>query len=137
GHLGPEQVSPWSTWGNVAGAPARAFGIGGALDFRWRDIGAWGPWSMRFLAACAPQRVAAGRAALSAILAEAVPAWKRVAAMAGAPEIVRDHGHVVVWMNRARADIGLKAWARTPVGVVKLREWNDAVSIAVGDQHRI
>jgi len=126
GHLGPEQVSPWSTWGNVAGAPARAFGLGGALDFRWRDIGAWGPWSTRFLAACAPGRVNASRAALSAILAEAVPAWKRLAALAGAPEIVRDHGHVVVWMNRARAEIGLSDWARTPVGSVKLREWSDA-----------
>lgn len=124
GHLGPEQVSPWSTWGNVAGAPARAFGAGGALDFRWRDIGAWAPWSLRFLAACAPQRVEAGRAALTALLNEAVPAWKRVAALAAAPKIVRDHGHVVVWMNQARADAGLSAWAKTPVGRVRLREWS-------------
>lgn len=125
GHLGPEQVSPWSTWGNVAKSPARAFGLGGALDFRWRDIGAWGPWSLRFLAACDARRVSAGRAALSAILAEAVPAWERLAALADAPEIVRKHGHVVVWMNRARAEAGLDAWRRTPVGGVKLREWSE------------
>src|SRR5690606_23954480 len=104
GHLGPEQVSPWSTWGNVAGAAGRAFGLGGALDFRWRDVGLWGPWSLRFLAACDGRRVATGQAALSAILRDAVAAWKRLAALAGAPEIVRDHGHVVVWMDRARAD---------------------------------
>lgn len=124
GHLGPEQVSPWSTWGNVATAAGRAFGVGGALDFRWRDLALWAPWSLRFLAACDAKQVAAGRAALSAILSEAVPAWKRIAALAGAPEIVRDHGHVVVWMNRARADAGLKAWAATPVGGVRLREWS-------------
>jgi len=123
GHLGPEQVSPWSTWGNVAGAAGRAFGLGGALDFRWRDLGLWAPWSARFLAACDARRVAAGQAALTAILNDAVPAWKRLAALADAPEIVRDHGHVVVWMNRARADAGLKAWARTPVGGVRVREW--------------
>jgi D-amino-acid dehydrogenase len=123
GHLGPEQVSPWSTWGNVAGAAGRAFGLGGALDFRWRDLGLWGPWSLRFLAACDARRVAAGQAALTAILGEAVPAWKRIAALAGAPEIVRDHGHVVVWMNAARAELGLKAWATTSVGGVRLREW--------------
>ena len=124
GHLGPEQVSPWSTWGNVAGAAGRAFGLGGALDFRWRDVGLWGPWSLRFLAACDGRRVATGQAALSAILRDAVAAWKRLAALAGAPEIVRDHGHVVVCMDRARADAGLKAWARTPVGHVRLREWS-------------
>jgi D-hydroxyproline dehydrogenase len=53
-----------------------------------------------------------------------VPAWKRLAALAGAPEIVRDHGHVVVWMNPARAALGLKGWAQTPVGSVRLREWS-------------
>jgi glycine/D-amino acid oxidase-like deaminating enzyme len=123
GHLGPEQVSPWSTWDNVAGAAGRAFGLGGALDFRWRDIGVWAPWSARFLTACDPRRVTAGRAALSAILTGAVPAWKRIAALAAA-EIVRDHGHVVVWMSGARAEAGLKVWARTPVGGVRLREWS-------------
>jgi D-hydroxyproline dehydrogenase len=124
GHLGPEQVLPWSTWANVSGAAARAFGVGGAIDFRWRDIGHWAPWSLRFLAACDPRRVAAGQAALTAILGQAVPAWKRLAALAGAPEIVRDHGHVVVWMDPARAALGLKGWAQTPVGSVRLREWS-------------
>lgn len=123
GHLGPEQVSPWSTWDNVATSAGRAFGIGGALDFRWRDLALWAPWSLRFLAACDAKQVAAGRAALSAILNEAVPAWKRIAALAGAPEIVRDHGHVIVWMDAARAAPGLKAWETIPVGGVKLREW--------------
>lgn len=122
GHLGPEQVSPWSTWGNVAGAAGRAFGIGGALDFRWRDIGAWLPWSLRFLDACDAKRVAAGHRALSDILSDAVPAWHRLAALAGDPSIVRAHGHVVVWMDHWNAAPGLEAWAQTPVGGVKLRE---------------
>ncbi len=125
GHLGPEQVMPWSTWANVAGAAGRAFGVGGALDFRWREIGLWTPWSLAFLQACAPARVAASHAALSAILDDAVPAWKRLAALAGDEGLVRDHGHVVVWMDPARVDAGLKAWAQTPVGKVRLREWSE------------
>ncbi|MCR6644530.1 MAG: FAD-binding oxidoreductase [Terricaulis sp.] len=126
GHLGPEQVMPWSTWANVSGAAGRAFGLGGALDFRWRDIGLWTPWSLAFLQACAPARVAASHAALSAILEDTMPAWKRLAALAGDAGIVRDHGHMALWMNPARADAGLKAWARTPVGKVRLREWSEA-----------
>ena len=39
GHLGAEQVLPWSTWANLAGAASHLFGLGGPLDFRWRDIG--------------------------------------------------------------------------------------------------
>lgn len=122
GHLGPEQVLPWSTWDNVRGAVGRAFGLGGALDFRWRDVGQWLPWSLRFLAACAPQRVVAGHAALTAILGDAVPAWHRIADLVGDPGMVRAHGHVVVWMDAHNAAPGLEGWSRAPVGGVRLRE---------------
>lgn len=126
GHLGPEQVLPWSTWSNVAGAAGRAFGLGGALDFRWRDMAAWLPWSLRYLDACDARRVAAGHAALSAILRDAVPAWHRIATLAGDPGLVRAHGHVVVWMDHWNAASGLEGWAQTPVGGVTLREMSAA-----------
>lgn len=121
GHLGAEQVSPWSTWENFRGAPARLFGVGGALDFRLRDIGLWGPWSVGFMAACAPARVSAGRAALTALLSHAVPAWLRLAADAEAPDIVRPHGHNNVWMSPAAAERGHAAWAKTPLGACSAR----------------
>ncbi|HCK84548.1 MAG TPA: FAD-dependent oxidoreductase, partial [Hyphomonadaceae bacterium] len=36
GHLGLEQVTPWSAWENVLRAPRSSFAFGGPLDFRWR-----------------------------------------------------------------------------------------------------
>lgn len=122
GHLGAEQVTPWSTWDNIAGAPEKLFGFGGALDFRWSDLPLWGPWSLRFLAACSAARVARGQAALSAILAETLPAWRRLADLAGAPEIVLPHGHLSVWMTPAGAEQGLKAWSRMQLGTATARE---------------
>ncbi|MGE0596267.1 MAG: NAD(P)/FAD-dependent oxidoreductase [Hyphomonadaceae bacterium] len=121
GHLGAEQVSPWSTWENLRGAPARLFGAGGALDFRLRDVALWGPWSLGFMAACAPQRVEAGRRALSTILSQAVPAWLRLAADAGAPDLVRPHGHNNVWMSPLQAERGQRAWAKAHLGECSAR----------------
>ena len=56
GHIGAEQVMPWSTWPNMISAPAHLFGFGGPLDFRWSDIGLWFPWSLR-TACLAPARL--------------------------------------------------------------------------------
>jgi D-amino-acid dehydrogenase len=92
GHLAPEQVTPWSSWENVRSFPSRLFGFGGALDFRIRDIGLWGPWSARFLGACAPATLARGIEALADLLADATPAWKRLAENVGRSDIVRLDG---------------------------------------------
>lgn len=121
GHLGAEQVMPWSTWENVHSAGGRMFGVGGALDFRWRDVPLWAPWSARFLAACDPRRVAAGRDALTSILRDIVPAWQRLAAFVGQPDIVRPHGHANVWMSAANAARAQDSWSRTPLGACTMR----------------
>jgi|CXWL01.1.fsa_nt_gi D-amino-acid dehydrogenase len=126
GHLGPEQVSPWSTWENVRSAARHSFALGGPLDFRWRDVGLWGPWALRFLAACEAGRLARGRDALTALLREAIPAWVRVAELAQAPGIVRAHGHASVWMSAANADNGRAVWARTPIGSASIRDMTSA-----------
>ncbi len=122
GHLGTEQVTPWSAWSNVWRAPASSFAVGGPLDFRWRDIGLWGPWAMRFLAASDPYRFAQGREALKALLADALPAWRRIADLAGAPELVLPHGHVTAWMTPRAAEAGLAMCARTDWGTATYRE---------------
>jgi glycine/D-amino acid oxidase-like deaminating enzyme len=124
GHLGSEQVSPWSEWSNVWRAPASSFAVGGPLDFRWSDIGLWAPWSLRFLAASDPYRFARGTAALKSILADAVPAWHRIAELAGAPDIVVPHGHVTAWMSPEMAERGLALHARTDWGGCTYREMN-------------
>jgi len=125
GHIGAEQVTPWSAWSNVWRAPRSSFGAGGPLDFRWSDIGLWGPWSLRFLAACDAKMFARGQAALTALLADSMGAWHRIAALAGAPDMVIPHGHVTAWMTqqgaaRGRAIVERSAWGTT--------KWRDATA---------
>ncbi len=122
GHIGSEQVSPWSAWENVLRAPRSSFGLGGPLDFRWTDVALWTPWSMRFLAACDPARFARGREALSALLEDSLPAWQRIADLVGKPDMVIPHGHVTAWMTREGAERGLAAFAKAQWGKATWRE---------------
>lgn len=127
GHIGAEQIAPWSTWGNVLRAPQSSFGAGGPLDFRWSDVALWTPWAMRFLAACDPARFARGREALSELLADSLPAWQRIAELADAPELVIPHGHATAWMTERGAEDGLAAFARAQWGrTTRYREMNAA-----------
>jgi D-hydroxyproline dehydrogenase len=122
GHIGSEQVSPWSAWANVLNAPRSSFGAGGPLDFRWSDMALWTPWVMRFLAACDPARFARGREALTALLEESLPAWRRIADLAGRPEMVLPHGHVTAWMTPAGAERGLETFSKASWGTASYRE---------------
>ena len=122
GHIGAEQVMPWSTWPNLINAPAHLFSLGGPLDFRWRDIGLWFPWSLRFMAASDPRRLAASHAALTVILHDAMGAWRRLEALADMPGMVRPHGQANVYMSAEAGDKARELWARTPIGVCSYRE---------------
>ncbi|MEZ5995497.1 MAG: FAD-dependent oxidoreductase [Hyphomonadaceae bacterium] len=126
GHIGSEQVSPWSSWDNVLRAPRSSFALGGPLDFRWRDAPLWGPWALQFLAACGTDRFAAGRAALTALLTDTMGAWTRLAHLAGRPDLVIPHGHVTAWMTPAGADAGRQAFACTAWGSAAYRDMTDA-----------
>ncbi|MDP2117988.1 MAG: FAD-binding oxidoreductase [Brevundimonas sp.] len=121
GHIATEQVSPLASRESLRTFPAHLFGVGGPLDFRWRDAGLWGPWALRFIAASDPARHARGQAALTAILVHALPAWRRLAAFAGAPDVVGRDGHAVVWMSGRAADKGLRRWERAPTGSAAFR----------------
>jgi glycine/D-amino acid oxidase-like deaminating enzyme len=121
GHIAAEQVSPLASRESLRSFPGRLFGLGGPLDFRWRDAGLWGPWALRFIAAADPARHARGQAALTAILAHALPAWRRLAEFSGAPGVVGRDGHAVVWMEERAAEKGLRSWERSPTGSAAFR----------------
>lgn len=134
GHIGSEQVAPWAAWGNVLRAPRSSFGAGGPLDFRWSDVALWTPWSMQFLRACDPARFERGREALIELLADSLPAWHRIAELAGAPELVIPHGHVTAWMTARGAGDGLAAFAAAKWGrTTSYREMTGAELARYGD----
>ena len=116
GHLATEQVEPLASPRTLASAPRRLFGLGGPLDFRLSDVGEWGPWALRHFRACDPQSFEHGRRALGALMAEALPAWRRLADGLGEPGLIREDGHLVVWEREQTAAAGLAAWRRADIG---------------------
>lgn len=132
GHIAAEQVSPLASRESLRTFPGRLFGLGGPLDFRWRDAGLWAPWAMRFIAASDPARHARGQQALTAILAHALPAWRRLAEFSGAPDVVGRDGHAVVWMSERAAEAGRRSWEESatgsatfrPMGEDELQSWS-------------
>jgi D-amino-acid dehydrogenase len=122
GHIATEQVEPLASWPMIWSAPRRLFAFGGALDFRPGDVGAWLPWSIRFLATASPRRFKRGTAALGSLQGRALDAWQRLAALAEAPGVVRSSGHNVVWMSPANAERGRRAWAKADTGPTQFRE---------------
>lgn len=121
GHIAAEQVCPLASRDSLRDFPGRLFGLGGPLDFRWRDAGLWAPWAMRFIAASDPARYSRGEAALTDILAHALPAWRRLAKLSGAPEVVGRDGHAVVWMSERGAEQRLRRWEATATGSAAYR----------------
>ncbi|USQ95173.1 NAD(P)/FAD-dependent oxidoreductase [Caulobacter sp. RL271] len=120
GHIATEQTAPLASPAALASAFRRLFGLGGALDFRLSDIGAWGPWAARFVAASTPDGAARGQQALSALLRDALPAWRRLAESLGRPDLLVERGHLVVWESAATARAGRAAWEAADIGQARL-----------------
>jgi D-amino-acid dehydrogenase len=121
GHIAIEQVAPLASPQALRTAAGRLFAWGGPLDFRLADVGAWAPWALRYLHACTPQRFEAGQRALSTLLSDAVPAWRRLASSLGRPELLREEGHWVLWGAAASTTAGLAAWGRTETGQARFQ----------------
>ncbi|MHB8283943.1 MAG: NAD(P)/FAD-dependent oxidoreductase [Caulobacteraceae bacterium] len=116
GHIAIEQTRPLASPESVRSAPKRLFAVGGALDFRLRDIGAWARWAPRYLAVSTSERASAGERALGSLLASALPAWRRLAADLGAPELLIEEGHLIAWETASSAEAGLAHWTNADIG---------------------
>lgn len=122
GHIAVEQVAPLASLATVKSVPTRLFSRGGALALPARAIRRWLPFTVQLLRASTPARFARGKTALSAMLATAIPAWQRVLAEAGTPELLRVDGHFIVWETPATAERGRAAWLAADIGTATVRD---------------
>lgn len=121
GHVAIEQVEPLASRAAIRSAPARLFSRGGPLALpagQWR---ASLPFVWRMIGASQPRRFAAGKAALSELMGQAMPAWRRLAA--GLPAgLLREDGHFVLWSSAAAAMKGVAAWTTADTGSATFRD---------------
>jgi len=114
GHLATEHVEPLASISTIIRAPKHGFWAGGALDFVWRDIATWLPWTARFCAAASPRRFSAGVAHLQSLAAEAFPSWHRLLGD-HATQHLDSGGHFVIHEDSTavsgRVDDGPMTWA--------------------------
>ncbi len=114
GHIAIEQVEPLASPAMLRSAPRRLYAFGGALDLR--NPVTLAPWLLRYLCACTPQRFEQGRRALRGLMAEALPAWRRLAAALGEPGLLRETGHWVCWESVISAARGRAGWKAADTG---------------------
>ncbi|MEQ8176835.1 MAG: FAD-binding oxidoreductase, partial [Amphiplicatus sp.] len=132
GHLAVEQAAPLASPQSLMGAPGRLFALGGPLDFPLANAANWGPFAHRFIAASTPTQFASGKAALTAWLEEAIPAWRRLVAAIGAEDLLLENGHFVVWESEKSAAKGAAAWKKmnTPASAFRLASDTEIAEIA-------
>ena len=124
GHIAVEQVEPIASWATLRSATRRHFARGGALDLPVAAIGAWLPFGLRLVAAAT--RFDAGKAALTRLMAGALPAWRRLVADLGDASLLREDGHFILWETAATAVAGRAAWAATDTGTATIRDATSA-----------
>lgn len=122
GHIAIEQVEPLASPAMLRSFPQRLFMRGGAVALPFRAAGAWLPFALNFARASTPTRFARGKAALRALLAEAMPAWRRLLDDAGAIGLLRENGHVVVWESPATTAAGRARWKAADIGTARLED---------------
>ncbi|MCE2563288.1 FAD-binding oxidoreductase [Komagataeibacter sp. FNDCF1] len=122
GHIATEQVMPLATPRMVLSAPRRMFALtGGALDIGWRYPGTWLPWCLRYLHACTPAMARRGQAALRRVLADALPAWRRMVADIGAQDLLIEGGHLMVWQGQDDPAAAMRAIMQDDMGTATAR----------------
>jgi len=116
GHIAIEQVEPLASAAMVRSAFHRLYAFGGALDLPPRFAATWLPFALRLMRAARPESFARGKAALSGLMHDAMPAWRRRVADIGGQSLLREEGHFVVWETPRTAKAGLETWQATDTG---------------------
>jgi len=121
GQIATDEVHPLASRATLRSLPKTLFLRGGPVGLPLRDIAAWAPFGMRLLAATL--RYESGHRALASIQAEALPSWKRLIEALGAPDLLREAGHFVVWDTPDGAAAGKAGLATEGTGTAS---WRDA-----------
>ena len=122
GHIAVEQISPLASLATLKGVPRRLVSAHSGLSLPLWALPQWLPFSLRFLAAARPDREALGKSALRDLLARAMPAWERYAALLQRPGLLRADGHFIVWSDPAAAVRGRRNWLEADCGTAYFRE---------------
>ncbi|MBX7482928.1 NAD(P)/FAD-dependent oxidoreductase [Qipengyuania qiaonensis] len=121
GHIAIEQVEPLAAPATFRSFPRRLFMFGGPLALPPRAIAAWLPFAARLARFSTPARFTRGKAALGALLSEALPAWQRLLADSDASALLRETGHFVVWETDGTAAAGIARWQASEIGKTSFR----------------
>lgn len=121
GHLAIEQIDPLASLANLRSLPRRLFGLGGPVGLPLREVATWLPFGLRLMKASSPARFAHGQRALSALLAQAMPAWQRLSTQTGTADCLREDGHFVAWESPETATHGQRHWLNTDMGTARVR----------------
>jgi glycine/D-amino acid oxidase-like deaminating enzyme len=126
GHIAVEQVEPLASLETIRSLPKRLFVRGGPLAFPPFAAAQWFPFGLRLLAASRPARFRAGAAALAPLMERALPAWQSLVERVGAPELLRQDGHFVLWHDEKAARSGRKAWEAANTGAATVHGAGEA-----------
>lgn len=126
GHIAVEQVEPLASMEMVRSLPRRLFLRGGPLGFPPSAVAEWVPFGLRLLSAARPARFRKGCEALSPLLAESMPAWISLVERIGAPDLLRQNGHFVLWHGERAAREGLASWMAAETGSAQVHAASDA-----------
>ncbi|MGA1799059.1 FAD-dependent oxidoreductase [Sphingomonas sp. 4RDLI-65] len=120
GHIAVEQVEPLASPAALRSVPKRLFSAGGALALPLSMAAQWLPFAARLIAASTPAKFIAGTAALTPLLAGAMPAWRDLVRALDATDLLREDGNIVIWDSAASARTGRQRWSQTAIGTARI-----------------
>jgi len=128
GCLNASSVVPMSMPGMLTQVPGWLLDPLGPLALRWRYLPRIAPWLVRFIAAGRPDRVAGQARALTALLEDSFGSYLPLVEAAGARDLIRRDGHLVVYRSEEKLAGDRLGWQlRRECGVPVERLDGDAV----------